>query len=279
MLYVCVQPGAGLGVTLAHRTIDLMGGTLAFQSKLGVGTTAMIEVPLKIKNEDLDSVIHERHFRGVDCKICILGFDEHSNPGVRNAGNSLRNQIKALRVEVGQISDSDIIVIEGQYDIKDRLSEIEHSAQHRTLRIIRLGHSNMYNAADRETTLGGERNLPVEWLFRPVYPRLLRRIAMLPIDDTGKALLRQHDNAHNERDAGSQLRWQQEVEGYNKSIRAGPAQDLDDNELRRLSLVRPHSPSTPNLQSRRPSDELSVKINARDLKGRFPTLISRGLHV
>lgn len=252
-----------------------MGGTLAFQSKLGVGTTAMIEVPLKIKNEDLDSVIHERHFRGVECKICVLGFDEHSNPGVRNAGISLRNQIKALRVEIGQIADSDIIVIEGQYDIKDYLEEIEHSARHRTLRIIRLGHSNMYNAADREKTLGGESSLPVEWLFRPIYPRLLRRIAMLPIDDTGKELLRQHDNAHNERDAGSQLRWQQEVEGYNKAIATGPSGEVNDSESRRLSLMRAHSPSTPNPQSRRPSEELSVKINARDLKGRVAYWLQR----
>ncbi|KAJ9101895.1 hypothetical protein QFC21_003235 [Naganishia friedmannii] len=259
-------PGAGLGVTLAHRTIDLMGGTLAFQSKPGVGTTAIVEVPLKIKNEDLDSVIHERHFRRVECKICILGFDEHPNPGVRNAGTSLRNQMKALRVEIGQIADSDIIVVEGQYDVKDRLAEIERAAQQRTVRIIRLGHSNMYNASNREKTLGGETNLPVEWLFRPVYPRLLRRIAMLPIDDTGKALLRQHDNAHNERDAGSHLRWQQEVEGYNKSIATGDARDVNDNELRRLSLMRARSPSTPNAQSHRPSEELSIKINAPDLK-------------
>ncbi|KAJ9116853.1 hypothetical protein QFC22_004510 [Naganishia vaughanmartiniae] len=259
-------PGAGLGVTLAHRTIDLMGGTLAFESKPGVGTTAMVEVPLKIKNEDLDSVIHERHFRGVDCKVCLLGFDENPNPGVRHAGTSLRNQIKALRVDVGQVEDSDIIVIEGEYDIENDLQQIIRSAKQRALRVIRLGHSNMYNAPDREKFLGGETLLPVEWLFRPVYPRLLRRIAMLPINETGKELLRQHDNTHNERDVGSQLRWQQEVESYNKSLRTHDHAEPNDSELRRLSLMRSNSPSTPNLQSRRTSEEMAIKINARDLK-------------
>ncbi|KAJ9110426.1 hypothetical protein QFC19_001551 [Naganishia cerealis] len=259
-------PGAGLGVTLAHRTIDLMGGTLAFQSEPGMGTTALVEVPLKIKNEDIDSVIHERHFRGVECKICILGFDHHPNPGVRLAGTSLRNQIKALGVEVGQISDSDIIVIEAEFDIKNDLPEIQRSAHHRTLRIIRLGHTNMYNAAGRERSLHGDQSLPVEWLFRPVYPRLLRRIAMIPIDEAGEALLRQHDNAHNERDASSQIRWQREVANYNKSSRAEDFPEPNDNELRRQSLVRAHSPFTPNPGSRRTSNETSVKINARDLK-------------
>lgn len=247
-----------------------MGGTLAFQTKPNVGTLAILEVPLKIKNEDVGSESHERHFRPVTCKVCVLGFDKHPNIGVRQSGTTLKNQIKAINVSLGRISDSDIIVIEGGYDIQESIEQIKYEAQRRPLRLIRLAHPTMHTSPDRERCLNGDQSLPVEWLFRPVYPRLLRRIAMIPSDDTGRALLQSHDIAHNERDASSHLRWARQMEDSHGVVDGHDFAEDDEGEKRQTDQPRANSPaSTPIPPSRRSSCEDPIKINARDLKGRI----------
>ena len=44
--------GAGLGMAIARKLVEKMGGTITFESKKGVGTTFVIRVPFKI---DLDA--------------------------------------------------------------------------------------------------------------------------------------------------------------------------------------------------------------------------------
>lgn len=41
------QQGAGLGLSICKRLVDAMGGTLAFESTLGVGTTAYLMLPFR----------------------------------------------------------------------------------------------------------------------------------------------------------------------------------------------------------------------------------------
>ena len=45
-------PGTGLGMAIAKNLVEKMGGTITFESEVGVGTTFMIRVPFKI---DLDA--------------------------------------------------------------------------------------------------------------------------------------------------------------------------------------------------------------------------------
>ena len=45
-------PGTGLGMAIAKNLVEKMGGTITFESEVGVGTTFMIRVPFKI---DLDT--------------------------------------------------------------------------------------------------------------------------------------------------------------------------------------------------------------------------------
>jgi hypothetical protein len=245
-----------------------MGGTLAFKTEPHIGTTALLEVPLKIKNEDVGSESHERHFRPVDCKICLVGFDRHANIGVQQVGSTLKSQIKAISVTLGHISDSDIIVIEAGHDVQVEFKDIKNAAKQRDIRLIRLGHPSMYNLTERERFLNGDEELPVEWLFRPLYPRLLRRIAMIPSDDAGRALLHEHDLGRNERDAESHLRWaqQREKDGDVANIKRRDFIDHQDDEHHPNNLTRVHSPIP---DSRRSSNATSQKIYARDLKGKL----------
>ena len=45
--------GTGLGLTIAKALADNIGGTIEFQSKQGVGTTAIVKVPFKIGPQDV----------------------------------------------------------------------------------------------------------------------------------------------------------------------------------------------------------------------------------
>jgi hypothetical protein len=253
-----------------------MGGTLAFKTNPHAGTTALLEVPLKIKNEDVGSESHERHFRPVDCKICLIGFDRHHNVGVQQIGSTLKSQIKAISVSLGRISDSDIIVIEAGFDVQVEFEDIKKAAKQRDIRIIRLGHPSMYNLTERERCLNGDDELPIEWLFRPLYPRLLRRIAMIPSDDAGRALLHQHDLGRNERDADSHLRWakQREKDSAVADLKTRDFAENKDDEHNPNFLTRVHSPSTPMPDSRRSSNGTSQKIYARDLRGVLLNLLT-----
>lgn len=47
--------GTGLGLTIAKAFADKMGGTIEFQSKQGVGTTAIIKIPFKLGPQDISS--------------------------------------------------------------------------------------------------------------------------------------------------------------------------------------------------------------------------------
>ncbi len=49
------MPGSGLGLGLAQRMVDILGGKLAIGSTLGQGALVYIEVPLHLLSWDYDS--------------------------------------------------------------------------------------------------------------------------------------------------------------------------------------------------------------------------------
>ena len=97
-------PGAGLGLGLAQRMIEILGGKLAIASTVNKGTIVHVEIPLHLLNEDNESDLDEldvssdagglagsRPVR--QDGIFLTGFDVRE-VGVRRVGKSLVRSLK-----------------------------------------------------------------------------------------------------------------------------------------------------------------------------------------
>jgi len=63
--------GAGLGLTVCHRLIELMGGTIQIRSDLGVGTTATVELELGTLRSSIDHCHYSGQFSGHRAVLCL----------------------------------------------------------------------------------------------------------------------------------------------------------------------------------------------------------------
>ncbi|WWC63013.1 uncharacterized protein I303_105611 [Kwoniella dejecticola CBS 10117] len=119
-------PGSGLGLGLAQRMIELLGGKFAIASTLGKGTMVHIEVPVHLLNEDNDSD-QDIMATGNDGSseaggaqndpirqdgIYLVGWSESKNASLRRVGKSLTRQLKLhfCRV-VSEINYANLIVL------------------------------------------------------------------------------------------------------------------------------------------------------------------------
>ena len=63
--------GAGLGLSIVHRLVDLMGGTITMESTLGEGTSAHVVLPFTT-HEDPSSGVAEESFTGTGGRLRVL---------------------------------------------------------------------------------------------------------------------------------------------------------------------------------------------------------------
>ena len=88
--------GSGLGLAVVRSLVDLMGGTIRFDSHVGQGTVVTLEVPI---TEGSDGLVVEAPAR-IDTRRPVLVVDDS-----RDARRAIADVIRSLGVEVVEAAD------------------------------------------------------------------------------------------------------------------------------------------------------------------------------
>jgi signal transduction histidine kinase/CheY-like chemotaxis protein len=88
--------GSGLGLAVVRSLVELMGGTIRFESKLGQGTVATVEVPI---TEGSDGLVVDAPLR-LDARLPVLVVDDS-----RDARRAIAEVIRSLGIEVVEAAD------------------------------------------------------------------------------------------------------------------------------------------------------------------------------
>jgi hypothetical protein len=208
------MPGSGLGLGLAQRMIEILGGKLAIASTIARGTLVHIEIPLHLLNKDTESdesqledhedaqyaraAIRRRAFGSQEGEssgnnsrggiredgIYMAGFDiaRAQDPGVRRVGKSLLRQLKlnSCRV-VTEIRYASLIIAP---DVLDGvvLAELHGNARPGAQIVILEKEGRTRAPTDMQVNL--ENMLApgtiVKRHKRPLRPSLIRRIMRPP---------------------------------------------------------------------------------------------------
>lgn len=192
------KPGTGLGLGLAQRMIEILGGKLAIKSVLNKGTLVHVEIPLHLMNADNDSdqenmadqeafYIKRPSSPVRSDGIYLTGFTG-GDAGTRRVGRALLRQLKLRFCRVvdepryaslviypeGRVSDGEIRALAGQArpdveficlapagQVLASACEPEALESHRTV----------------STAPGGDGgSIQITRLARPLMPRVIRRI-------------------------------------------------------------------------------------------------------
>lgn len=195
------MPGAGLGLGLAQRMIEILAGKFAIASTLNKGTLVHIEIPLHLLNEDNESDQDELEVTsdaggsegsGLPPRspirqdgIYLAGFD-CKDLGMRRVGKSLTRTLMLhfCRV-VTEIQYASLIVAPDRVDmvhLADVASRARPGVHIIILRKDGGGRSSLLDTSDDPTSpvqIAARELLqaiPMRYLNRPLGPSLIREI-------------------------------------------------------------------------------------------------------
>ena len=95
-LTASMAEGSGLGLAVVRSLVDLMGGTIRFDSQVGQGTVATVEVPI---TEGTDGLVVDTPVR-LDVRRPVLVVDDS-----RDARRAIADVLRSLGVEVVEAAD------------------------------------------------------------------------------------------------------------------------------------------------------------------------------
>jgi signal transduction histidine kinase/ActR/RegA family two-component response regulator len=95
-LTAAMAEGSGLGLAVVRSLVDLMGGTIRFDSHVGQGTVATVEVPI---TEGSDGLVVDAPAR-IDIRRPVLVVDDS-----RDARRAIAEVLRSLGVEVVEAAD------------------------------------------------------------------------------------------------------------------------------------------------------------------------------
>ena len=173
--YLPFQPGAGLGIALAQKAIERMGGSIYYESLLGKGTLVTIEVPLQIHPQPMEDDIPHNGLTVPHC--ALIGFDNTAQLGIRVAGDFLERKLERRNVVVCSLDNANVVIIEERALNETVIDTIRALSRHRELDTIVLGSATSKRRwRSNPPFLDPARSIPVRWLFRPIGPALMMQI-------------------------------------------------------------------------------------------------------
>lgn len=188
-------PGSGLGLGLAQRMIEILGGKIAIASSPNKGTLVQVEIPLHFLNKDSDSDMEELQAQADndeneltddnpirrDC-IFMAGFASKEDRGLQRVGKSLLRQLKAHQCRVvPDVSYASLIVVPKSFS-KARLAELASRAKPNVEICILKSRepSQRQDLTVSDTDLEDESkafaNLEVTYLTLPLRPSLVAKL-------------------------------------------------------------------------------------------------------
>lgn len=205
------MPGSGLGLGLAQRMVEILGGKLAIASTLGQGTLVHIEVPLHLLSWDHESDQEDMEALSDDGNepllppvrqdgIYLAGFGESRNVGERRVGKCLLRQLKhnLCRV-VNEIHFASLIVTPAGVLSSQTLAKLVMKARPGA-QVILLDHSRLHSHSGlmRKWPMNTEAEIhaaeylarvQITRLHRPLTPSLMQKIMEPP---PSPQVLREH---------------------------------------------------------------------------------------
>jgi hypothetical protein len=157
--------------------IDLMGGTIAFQSTPGSGTSVKIEVPLSIDTESDDQSGSEE-VEQRPAHVRFLGFKSKHRIALSHVAASLKRQLQVSDcIIVRSITEADVVIAEEQYELDPHIEELRTFGRNKAKCIIMFGAATSTKRRVPATTIQlGDEEVPAIWLFRPLLPAVLDKI-------------------------------------------------------------------------------------------------------